>query len=242
MSARRQRRPPPKPSSAHRASPAACASPEAPLQGPPPRRPAAPPGAIELTREGYRDRYTIEVAAGTYREKLIVRANRPPITLLGMTPDVDGVLVQWSDCDGCNSSTDPGGEWFDQTLFVGAADFRAHNISFAGSRRHGSQDRDMALQVAADRAFFSNCRFLGSGADTLYAGGMDHRAYFENCYVNGTDDFLWGVGSAVWYKCTIVGSSTLTAHKGTQVDRNGPSLLAPFLTVLQYLPASAPAA
>jgi pectin methylesterase-like acyl-CoA thioesterase len=50
---------------------------------------------------------------------------------------------------------------------------------------------------------------------------MDHRAYFENCFVNGTDDFLWGVGSAVWVDSTIVGSSTLTAHKGTQVDRNG---------------------
>lgn len=136
-----------------------------------------------------------------------------------MTDEIDGVLVQWEDCDGCDTPTDPLGEWFDQTLWVGAADFRAHNISFAGG--HGGQTRDMALQVAADRAFFSGCRFYGSGADTLYAGDMDHRAFFTNCFVNGTDDFLWGVGSAVWVDSTIVGPNTLTAHKGTQVDRNG---------------------
>jgi hypothetical protein len=75
--------------------------------------------------------------------------------------------------------------------------------------------------VAADRAFFRSCRFYGSGADTLYTGDMDHRAYFEGCHVNGTDDFIWGIGSAVFVDSTLVGSSTLTAHKGTQVDRNG---------------------
>ena len=175
-------------------------------------------GAIELTRSGYRDRYTIQVQPGVYSEKLFVRANRPPITLVGMSEEVDAVLVRWSDCDGCATPSDPIGEWFDQTLWVGASDFRAHNISFAGGPGPG---RNMALQVAADRTFFSRCRFYGHGADTLYAGGADHRAYFEHSYVNGSDDFLWGLGSAVWVESTIVGTSYLTAHKGTQVDRNG---------------------
>ena len=49
------------------------------------------------------------------------------------------------DCDGCYSPSDPLGEWYDQTLLVGAADFRAHNMSFAGSKGGG---RNMALQVS----------------------------------------------------------------------------------------------
>ena len=176
-------------------------------------------GAVDLTRYGYRDRYTIEIAPGTYREKLVVASNRPPITLVGMSAGkADGVLVLWTDCDGCASPTDPVGEWYDQTLWVGAADFRAHNISFAGGRGGG---RNMAAQVAADRAYFRGCRFYGAGADTLYTGDMDHRAYFEDCFVNGTDDFLWGIGSAVFVRSTLVGTSTITAHKGTQVDRDG---------------------
>ena len=39
-------------------------------------------------------------------------------------------------------------EWFDQTLWVGAADFRAINMTFVGSTRSGG--RNMALQVAAE--------------------------------------------------------------------------------------------
>jgi hypothetical protein len=42
-------------------------------------------GAINLARQGYRDRYTIQIAPGLYNEKLVVAANRPPIMLLGMT-------------------------------------------------------------------------------------------------------------------------------------------------------------
>ena len=176
-------------------------------------------GAIDLTRFGYRDRYTILIAPGLYKEKLVVAANRPPITLRGMSGVADGVLVQQFDCDGCSTPTDAEGEWYDQTLWVGASDFRAENISFAGAWPRGG--RNMALQVAADRAAFFNSRFYGDSADTLYTGGMDHRAYFSNCYVNGTDDFIWGIGSAVFERSTLVGTSTITAHKGTQVDMNG---------------------
>ena len=177
-------------------------------------------GAVALTRFGYRDRYTIEVAPGYYEEKVVIAANRPPITLRGMNNGVqDGVTVQWFDCDGCETPSDGVGEWDDQTLWVGAADFRAENITFAGSSR--VRGRNMALQVQADRAFFKDARFYGDSSDTLFTGGVGHRAYFTRCYINGTYDFLWGVGSAVFDRCTIAGSDNIAAHKGTQVDRNG---------------------
>ena len=105
-------------------------------------------GALELTRQGYRDRYTVQIAPGIYNEKVVVMANRPPVTLVGMTAEVDGVVVRWEDCDGCATPTDPLGEWFDQTLWVGAADFRAINMTFVGSNKSGG--RNMALQVAAE--------------------------------------------------------------------------------------------
>ena len=64
-------------------------------------------GALELTRQGYRGRYTIEIAPGIYNEKVVVMANRPPVTLVGRTEEVDGVVVRWQDCDGCSTPTDP---------------------------------------------------------------------------------------------------------------------------------------
>jgi pectinesterase len=174
---------------------------------------------VDLTRFAYRNRYTIQIEPGYYEEKIIVEANRPPITLRGMSDKTDAVLVQWFDCDGCVSPSDGVGEWYDQTLWVGANDFRTENISFAGSSRVGG--RNMAMQVQADRAYFYNSRFYGDSSDTLYTGGTDHRAYFLECYINGTYDFLWGIGTAVFESTTIVGSDNIAAHKGTQVDRNG---------------------
>ena len=58
-------------------------------------------GAVLLTRNGYRDRYTIQVAPGYYKEKVTIGSNRPPITMIGISDQEDGVLVQWEDCDGC---------------------------------------------------------------------------------------------------------------------------------------------
>ena len=58
-------------------------------------------GAVLLTRNGYRDRYTIQVAPGYYKEKVTIGSNRPPITMIGISDQEDAVLVQWEDCDGC---------------------------------------------------------------------------------------------------------------------------------------------
>lgn len=180
-------------------------------------------GAVALTRFGYRDRYTIEVAPGEYREKVVIGANRPPITLRGMSAAADGVLLRWTDADGAVSPTDHVGEWFDQTLWVGAADFRLENVSVAGCSlaECPKGGRNMALQVAADRASFARSRFYGASADTLYHGSKDHRAYFDACYVNGTYDFIWGAGSAVFEGCELVGSANIFAHKGSQLDTDG---------------------
>ena len=79
----------------------------------------------------------------------------------------------------------------------------------------------MALQVAADRAYFSRSRFYGWSSDTLFHGATSHRAYFADCFINGTYDFIWGAGSAVFERCRIEGSDNIFAHKGTSRDRDG---------------------
>ena len=47
---------------------------------------------------------------------------------------------------------------------------------------------------------FKNCRFLG-WQDTLYA--KNGRQYFENCYIEGSVDFIFGQAAAVFENCTI---------------------------------------
>jgi pectinesterase len=53
----------------------------------------------------------------------------------------------------------------------------------------------VALRITGDRAAFYNCSFYGF-QDTLY----DHkgRHYFENCYIHGSIDFVFGNGRSLY--------------------------------------------
>ncbi len=55
----------------------------------------------------------------------------------------------------------------------------------------GPVGQAVACFVSADRAFFKNCRFLGY-QDTLYTYGKHSRQYYEDCYIEGTVDFIFG--------------------------------------------------
>ena len=47
-----------------------------------------------------------------------------------------------------------------------------------------------------------NCRFRGN-QDTVYAAGKFSRQLFQNCYIEGTTDFIFGGATALFEKCTI---------------------------------------
>ena len=47
----------------------------------------------------------------------------------------------------------------------------------------------VAVLSEADRAIFKKCKFLG-WQDTLYA--KNGRQYFEDCYIEGNVDFIFG--------------------------------------------------
>uniref|UniRef100_A0AAU6WJH3 Pectinesterase n=1 Tax=Chryseobacterium endophyticum TaxID=1854762 RepID=A0AAU6WJH3_9FLAO len=56
--------------------------------------------------------------------------------------------------------------------------------------------------------------------DTLYAATNHSRQYFENCYIEGTTDFIFGQATAVFRNCTInsLADSYITAA-ATEADR-----------------------
>jgi pectinesterase len=81
-----------------------------------------------------------------------------------------------------------------------APDFWAENITFQNSA--GPVGQAVAIFVSGDRAVFKNCRFLGF-QDTLYTYGKYSRQYYENCYIEGTVDFIFGSSTAVFKDCEI---------------------------------------
>ena len=86
------------------------------------------------------------------------------------------------------------------SCYIYAPDFYAENITFENSFRSGRAGS--ACFVSADRAYFKNCRFLGS-QDTLYTYGKNCRQYYEDCYIEGTVDFIFGWSTAVFNRCHI---------------------------------------
>lgn len=142
-------------------------------------------------------RTTILVRKGTYKEKVIIPESKINISLIGE----DGAVLTY---DGFANKKNVFGEKMGTSgssgCYIYAPDFYAENITFENSS--GPVGQAVACFVSADRAFFKNCRFLGF-QDTLYTYSKQSRQYYEDCYIEGTVDFIFGWSTAVFNRCHI---------------------------------------
>lgn len=142
-------------------------------------------------------RSTILVRKGTYKEKIIVPASKINVSLIGE----EGVVLTHDDyADKKNQFGENMGTSGSASCYIYAPDFYAQNITFENSA--GPVGQAVACFVAGDRVFFKKCRFLGF-QDTLYTYGKQSRQYYEDCYVEGTVDFIFGWSTAVFNRCHI---------------------------------------
>ncbi len=142
-------------------------------------------------------RTTILVRKGVYKEKLVIPESKINISLIGQ----EGAVLSYDDyankpnCFGENKGTSGS-----SSCYIYAPDFYAENITFENTS--GPVGQAVACFVSADRVYFKNCRFLGF-QDTLYTYGKGCRQYYEDCYVEGTVDFIFGWSTAVFNRCHI---------------------------------------
>ena len=76
-------------------------------------------------------------------------------------------------------------------MTIDADDFAAENLTFENSA--GPVGQALALRVDGDRVVFRNSRFLG-WQDTIFLNRG--RQYFEDCYISGHVDFIFGGATA----------------------------------------------
>lgn len=162
-------------------------------------------------------RTTILVRQGEYKERVIVPECKINISLIGQAGAVvtnDGYASK-KNILGDEMSTSGS-----STFYIYAPDFYAENITFANTA--GRVGQAVACFVSADRAYFKACRFLGN-QDTLYTYGKGCRQYYEDCYVEGTVDFIFGWSTAVFNRCTIhsLGQGYLTAPSTDKDQKYG---------------------
>lgn len=166
----------------------------------------------------------IEVAPGVYKEKLLIKKDK--VNLIGTGSDASKVTITNNDYHSkINPATgQPYGTSGSATVTVTGSDFYATNLTIQNTADYEAPGYEanaqaVALLTKGDRAVYRAVRVLG-GQDTLYVTGTK-RAYFNNCYVEGYVDYIFGNGKAVFDKCTIKskvhtdlrGQVTITAQK-----------------------------
>jgi pectinesterase len=153
--------------------------------------------AIDAARSFPDNRITIYVRKGSYHEKIIIPACNNRISIIGES--AENTVITYGDYfnkinRGRNST------FYTSTLLVIADDFYAENLTIENSA--GPVGQAIALYVSGDRCVFRNCRILGN-QDTLFTDGFCSRQYFDNCFIEGTTDFIFGPATALFNNCTI---------------------------------------
>ncbi len=156
--------------------------------------------AINAVPEMRTARTRIHIKPGKYKEKITLPTNKTNVTLIG-----DCAYSTTLTYDDYASKQNRFGENIgtsgSSSFFVFGDGFTAENITFENSS--GPVGQAVAVRIDGDKVCFRNCRFLGF-QDTLYPHGEKSRQYYQNCYIEGTVDFIFGFSTAFFEECSIV--------------------------------------
>ena len=139
----------------------------------------------------------IHIKPGVYHELIYVQREKAYFRFIGDDPTntilTFGLYASMTNVDG-----KPLGTFKTPSVTIDADNFTAENITFENSA--GPVGQALAIRVDGDRAAFRNCRFLGWQDTILLNRG---RQYFENCYIQGHVDFIFGAATAWFENCHI---------------------------------------
>ena len=161
--------------------------------------------AINAVRDLSQQQVTIFIKKGVYHEKLVIPSWKTNIALVG--EDAAQTIITNSDYTGkpqpvsANVLTkDTFRTFTSYTVLIQGQDCMLKNLTIQNAA--GRVGQGVALHVEGDRCSIINCRLLGN-QDTLYAATDGSRQYYQDCYIEGTTDFIFGEATAVFQHCTI---------------------------------------
>lgn len=154
--------------------------------------------ALRKVRGDFDEPVTIFIKNGTYREKLVVNATVNNLTIEGENPD--SCIITWDDYAALRNMGTSGS----YTCKVEGNNITFRNLTVENGA--GPVGQAVAMHTIGDRISFVNCRLLGN-QDTLYTGGRNARLYFEDCYIEGTVDFIFGAATALFNRCRLHGKA-----------------------------------
>lgn len=176
----------------------------------------------------------IRLAPGTYHEKLTI--DKPYLNFIGES--AESTVIAYDDYakfimpDGRKRGT-----FRSYTVLVNTHDISMENITIANLAAPRSKaGQAIALYADGDYLSFRNCRFTGC-QDTLFTGPLppapyepggftgpkefaprvNGRQFYDNCYICGSIDFIFGSATAYFRSCHIeaIGDETIGRNADT---------------------------
>ncbi|MEO6228516.1 MAG: pectinesterase family protein [Ferruginibacter sp.] len=156
--------------------------------------------AFNAVPDGGKKQVIIYIRNGVYKEKLSLETTKKNVTIIG--EDKFNTILTYDDHTG--KMADVGTLVNTRTSYsflIKADNFTAKNISFQNDAGF-TAGQAVAVESDGDKATFDNCRFVGF-QDVLFLNNDKSRQYFNNCYIEGTTDFIFGSATAWFEKCHI---------------------------------------
>jgi pectinesterase len=141
--------------------------------------------------------WVINIKPGVYKELIYVQREKRFIKLVGEDPEKT-ILTYNLNANMLGPDGKIIGTFRTASTFIDADDFTAENLTFENSA--GPVGQALAIRIEGDRVTFRNCRFLG-WQDTILANRGRH--YFEDCFIAGHVDFIFGGATAFFERCHI---------------------------------------
>lgn len=163
---------------------------------------------------------TIYIKKGIYKERVEVRKNN--ISFVGESTD-DTIIAESYYARMIMPDGSKRGTFRSYTFFVYADNFTASNLTFENAAGFGDEfGQAIAVYAEGDNITFRNCKILGH-QDTLFTGPLPmkekqpggftgptidgirrvvHQLY-EDCYIAGEIDFIFGSATAYFKNCTL---------------------------------------
>ena len=153
--------------------------------------------AVDAVPANNASRVTITIKAGTYRENVVIPSNKPYITFQGLGSSASATVIVNNKSAGAYGTTGSA------TVYVQSKEFNATNLTFNNDYDEAANGSSQALALAlyGDKAVLKNVR-VTADQDTLLIYNSS-RVYFASSYIEGTVDFIYGNGQAVFNACSI---------------------------------------
>jgi len=139
----------------------------------------------------------IHIKPGIYKELIYIQHEKRFYHLVGENA-ANTILTFNLNANIVGPNGKPIGTFRTPSTVIDADDFTAENLTFENSA--GPVGQALAIRVDGDRAVFRRCRFLG-WQDTMFLNRG--RQYFEDCYIAGHVDFIFGAATAFFERCHI---------------------------------------